>query len=210
MYELSSAELAVLGRCCRTVDVLARIDEELIGSDLVVEGSVGQLRAHPLLAVKAEQERVLDALLRALALPMPDEDLGRRRSPAASAAAQARWRAQRSGEVAAEAGRIEAPAWYRMFDPGGRDEPDEHEQRMIDGSRAGGRGRPTWHRAGTRSGAGTRRSTPTGGSTRRSPSRSSRTSSPGISERRQHGLEVRQREHHYNLRTHGVGLGRIA
>ena len=44
-YELSPAELAVLARCCRTMDVLARIDAELIDSDLVVEGSVGQLRA---------------------------------------------------------------------------------------------------------------------------------------------------------------------
>jgi phage terminase small subunit len=97
VYELSPAELALLGRCCRTVDVLSRIDVALLDSDLVVEGSVGQLRAHPLLSVKADQERVLDSLLRALALPMPDEDEGRRRSAAAVAAAQARWREQRSG-----------------------------------------------------------------------------------------------------------------
>lgn len=96
-YELSPAELAVLGRCCRTVDLLDRIDVALMDSDLTVEGSTGQPKAHPLLAVLADQERVLDALLRALALPMPDEDAGRRRSPAATAAAQARWRAQRHG-----------------------------------------------------------------------------------------------------------------
>jgi hypothetical protein len=95
-YELSPAETAVLGRCCRTLDVLARVDAALIeADDLTVEGSVGQLKPHPLLAVKAEQERVLDALLRSLALPMPSEVEGRRRSPSAVAAAQARWRAQR-------------------------------------------------------------------------------------------------------------------
>ena len=98
-YELSPAELAVLARCCRTVDVLARIDAQLMDSDLVVEGSVGQLRAHPLLVVKADQERVLDALLRGLALPMPGEDVGRRRSPAAAANAQRRWQEHR-GSVA--------------------------------------------------------------------------------------------------------------
>jgi hypothetical protein len=94
-YELSPAEVAVLGRCCRTVDVLAAVDVTLLDDGLTVTGSVGQLRAHPLLAVKAEHERVLDALLRSLALPMPNEVEGRRRSPSAVAAAQARWREQR-------------------------------------------------------------------------------------------------------------------
>ena len=96
IYELSPSELALLGRCCRTVDVLARIDAEIIDADLTVEGSTGQPRAHPLLAIKSDQERVLDSLLRSLALPMPGEDEGRRRSGAAVAAAQARWRGQRS------------------------------------------------------------------------------------------------------------------
>ena len=96
-YELSPAEAAVLARASRTVDVLGRIDANLMDSDLVVEGSMGQLRPHPLLAVKANQERVLDSLLRSLALPMPEEDTGRRRSAAAVANAQARWRAQRHG-----------------------------------------------------------------------------------------------------------------
>ena len=37
----------------------------------------------------------------------------------------ARWRAA--------TGRIEAPEWYRNYHPEAWDEPDEHEQRMIDG-----------------------------------------------------------------------------
>jgi hypothetical protein len=96
-YELSAAEVETLGQACRVADVLARIDAELMDSDLVVEGHHGQPRSHPLLAASADQRRVLDALFRSLALPMPGEAEGRRRSPVAVAAAQARWRAQRGG-----------------------------------------------------------------------------------------------------------------
>jgi len=91
-YELSAAELATLARACRTADLLARVDEDL-SADITTEGSVGQVRPHPLLRSYVDLSQVLDAQLRSLALPMPDETEGRRRSPAA--AAQARWRAQR-------------------------------------------------------------------------------------------------------------------
>jgi hypothetical protein len=95
VYELSPAELATLAQAARVVDVLARADAELAGADLTVTGSTGQPRAHPLLSATADQRRVLDALLRSLSLPMPGESEGHRRAPAAVAAAQARWRAQR-------------------------------------------------------------------------------------------------------------------
>jgi len=97
VYELSPAELATLAQAARVVDVLARLDAELAAGELTVTGSTGQPRAHPLLSASAEQRRVLDSLLRSLALPMPGEAEGHRRSPSAQAAAQARWRAQRSG-----------------------------------------------------------------------------------------------------------------
>jgi hypothetical protein len=32
--------------------------------------------------------------------------------------------------------RIEPPLWYRVYDPAAWDEPDGHEQRMMDGSGA--------------------------------------------------------------------------
>lgn len=97
-YELSPGEAEVLRQACRVVDVLDRLDAAIADADdLMVEGSVGQMKAHPALASAAEQRRVLDVLLRGLALPMPEEAEGRRRSPAAREAAQARWRAQRSG-----------------------------------------------------------------------------------------------------------------
>jgi hypothetical protein len=96
-YELSPAETETLRQACRVLDVLTRLDAELHNAELVVAGSVGQLRANPLLAASAEQRRTLEGLLRSMALPMPGEVEGRVRSPAAVEAAQARWRAKRSG-----------------------------------------------------------------------------------------------------------------
>jgi hypothetical protein len=95
-YELSPAELEVLRQCCRLVDLIARADVELIDSELTVRGSTGQPRTHPLLGAVDEMRRTLAGLMRDLSLPMPNEIEGRRRSPAATAAAQARWRERRS------------------------------------------------------------------------------------------------------------------
>ena len=98
-YDLSPVERLMLGQAAAVVDLLARADAELAQADLTVVGSTGQPRAHPLLAASAVQRGVLDVLVRALALPMPDETTGRRRTPTAAAAAQARWRGER-GSVA--------------------------------------------------------------------------------------------------------------
>jgi hypothetical protein len=99
VYDLSPVEKLMLGQAAAVADLLARADAELAQSDLTVVGSTGQPRAHPLLAASAVQRGVLDVLVRALALPMPDEKAGRRRTPTAAAAAQARWRGER-GSVA--------------------------------------------------------------------------------------------------------------
>jgi hypothetical protein len=95
-YELSPAECELLRQACRTVDLLERIDAQLVVEDLTVAGSRGQERAHPLLGAAVEQRRVLESLTNALSLPMPNEIEGRRRSPSAVAAAQARWRERRT------------------------------------------------------------------------------------------------------------------
>ena len=95
-YELSPGELELLWQASRTVDVLDRLDVELLNEPLTVTGSTGQPRPNPLLAACAEQRRTLAGLMWDLALPMPDELVGRRRSPAATAAAQARWRGHRA------------------------------------------------------------------------------------------------------------------
>ena len=96
-YELAPHEAELLRQACRVTDQLARIDAILMDEDLVVAGHAGQPRSHPLLQVSADQRRVLDALFRSMALPMPGETVGKSRSPVAAAAAQARWRGQRSG-----------------------------------------------------------------------------------------------------------------
>jgi hypothetical protein len=80
-YELSAGELLLLVRVCRTQDLLARIDRELAAGALLVRGSTGQPRPTPLLEAKVAQERVLELLVRGLALPLPGEKTGRRRTP---------------------------------------------------------------------------------------------------------------------------------
>jgi hypothetical protein len=100
VYELSPAEVALLARCCKILDVLAQIDGQLRREGLVVRGHAGQPRPHPLLGSLSELSRTLETLIRGMALPMPGEELGRVRSPAQAAAQQQRWRKERGrGQV---------------------------------------------------------------------------------------------------------------
>ena len=89
-YELSPAEMATLDQACRTVDLLSRVDAEL-AAGVTAEGSMGQIRSHPLLRSRVELCTLLDLQLRSLCLPVADEDEGRFRSPSARAAAMQRW-----------------------------------------------------------------------------------------------------------------------
>ena len=98
-YELNPVEAVMLGQACKTVDLLEQVDAALADYGVVSSRSRGQPVPNRLLMVRCELERNLDMLARSLALPMPDESAGRRRSPAATAAAQARWRGER-GSVA--------------------------------------------------------------------------------------------------------------
>jgi len=100
VYELSPAEALSLARACKTVDLLDEVDAAVADYGIVASGSRGQPVPNRLLMVRCELERSLDMLLRALALPMPDETAGHRRSPSATAAAQARWRGHRHGAMA--------------------------------------------------------------------------------------------------------------
>jgi hypothetical protein len=59
--------------------------------DPTAEGSMGQVRVHPLVGAANELRKTLSLLLRDLAVPMPGEEEGRRRSPQQAAAARARW-----------------------------------------------------------------------------------------------------------------------
>lgn len=74
----------------RTVDKIDAIDAELARDGLVVTGTRGQLpRAHPLLLELRETQKIASRLVAELALPLPGEQVGRRRSPQQKAAA--RW-----------------------------------------------------------------------------------------------------------------------
>jgi hypothetical protein len=90
-FGLAPHEAAILVQVCRTADRLDAIEAELDGAPLTVAGSTGQPRAHPLLAEWRMQARVLESLSRALSIPLPGEDVGRRRSPSAREAAVQRW-----------------------------------------------------------------------------------------------------------------------
>ena len=90
-FGLAPHESAILVQVCRCVDRLDQIEAELAGAELTVAGSTGQPRAHPLLAEQRMQARLLESLSRALSIPLPGEDVGRRRSPSAREAALQRW-----------------------------------------------------------------------------------------------------------------------
>jgi hypothetical protein len=90
-FGLSPHERAILVQVCRIVDRLDAIEAELAGAELTVTGSTGQPRAHPLLGEQRAQMRVLESLSRALSIPLPSEEVGRRRSPSAREAAVTRW-----------------------------------------------------------------------------------------------------------------------
>ena len=90
-YGLAAHERAILVQCCRCADRLDAIETELAGADLITEGSMGQVVVHPLLPELRAQARLLEALSRALSIPLPGEDVGRRRSPTARDNALARW-----------------------------------------------------------------------------------------------------------------------
>ena len=87
-------EVLVLEHACRTVDLLARIDEALTDAPLTVKGSMGQLVEHPLVSESRAQRATLARLLAQLKLIDDEERVAvqsQRRTRSARAAAQARW-----------------------------------------------------------------------------------------------------------------------
>ena len=94
--ELRHDEVRILLDACRTADEVDAMTKALAGESLVVTGSRGQSRAHPLIAEIRSHRLLLARLLGQLALP-DDEgtDAAARRtaltSRQARAAAQARW-----------------------------------------------------------------------------------------------------------------------
>ena len=93
-YVLTAGELEMLGQACRTADELDRLEKAVRAlDDLVVRGSMGQIKSHPLLAEARAHRLLLERLVGALALPNEDEDAGMRPGQKhAAKASEARWR----------------------------------------------------------------------------------------------------------------------
>jgi hypothetical protein len=91
-HELNPAELAVLHQAARTVDELDRMHAALAEAEVIVTGSTGQQKAHPLFDQVRYHRAILARLVAALALPQEEEEVGL--TPAsrrAQKAVQSRW-----------------------------------------------------------------------------------------------------------------------
>lgn len=91
VYELDPAEEMALGAACRTADEVARLEQALIECGVVVAGSKGQDRAHPLLAELRAHRLVLLRLLEAVGLDVDDVDRSFAKSHAGRQLAHQRW-----------------------------------------------------------------------------------------------------------------------
>ncbi|MCV7236548.1 P27 family phage terminase small subunit [Mycolicibacterium celeriflavum] len=82
-------EIQLLRELCKVVDRIEELDRILAEDGLLVTGNRGQLpRAHPLLMELREERKAVVRLVAELALPLPGEQIGRRRSPQQKTAAR--------------------------------------------------------------------------------------------------------------------------
>lgn len=89
-YDLRVDELAVLESACKTVDMIATLDDEwdALGKPFLTRGSMGQDVIHPLIGERRAQQSQLAALLGKLKLP---DDPAAGASNQHRSAAQSRW-----------------------------------------------------------------------------------------------------------------------
>ena len=99
---LTAGELEMLGQACRTADELDRLEKAVRAlDDLVVRGSMGQIKSHPLLAEARAHRLLLERLVGALALPTEDEEVGLRPGQKhGRRAINARWRPVQNAKIA--------------------------------------------------------------------------------------------------------------
>jgi len=90
-YELRLDELVLLEEACRTLDDVERLRLALVGADLLVLGSAGQQRAHPLLGELRASRALLAQHFRQLGLPDLDAEVAKPKSAPHQRAARARW-----------------------------------------------------------------------------------------------------------------------
>jgi hypothetical protein len=94
VYELRPDELVVLEQCCRSADLIARMETDAAAADLTTTGSMGQLVINPVVIELRQQKITLARLLFQLGLPdggAQGAGLGHARSVLARKAAIARW-----------------------------------------------------------------------------------------------------------------------
>lgn len=93
-FELESGEARVLAQACAAADELARLKVELDQSPVVVAGSTGQPKPHPLFGEVRAHRAQLVALLKQLGLTVAEDDSAQGAKPStvrALTAARARW-----------------------------------------------------------------------------------------------------------------------
>jgi hypothetical protein len=92
VYELRPDELVLLEQCCRSADLITRLEAEAATAALTTTGSTGQLVVNPVFAELRLQKIALARLLFQLGLPdEAGDDLARARSVLARKAAIAKW-----------------------------------------------------------------------------------------------------------------------
>lgn len=89
-FELRVDERRLLEDACREIDLIERLEDELRTGELLVEGSMGQSVASPLIQELRAHRAVLARLLGALKLPEEPNSAGER-SASARQAAMSRW-----------------------------------------------------------------------------------------------------------------------
>jgi hypothetical protein len=81
VYALDAAEQLWLKRACKTISRIDQLEELIADTVLLYDAGSGVFRPNAAWGMLAEQERILDLEIRAMALPLPGETEGHRRSP---------------------------------------------------------------------------------------------------------------------------------
>lgn len=93
-YELREDEAVSLAAACRLVDELDRLEEELAAAPVMVKGSMGQDKPHPLFAEVRAHRQALGRHLDGLGLSDAEGGNAFAKSHAARKMARARWGAR--------------------------------------------------------------------------------------------------------------------
>lgn len=89
-YELRADELRILEDACREIDLIEKMEKEMRTQPLTVQGSMGQIVAHPLTQELRQHRAIFKTLIAALKFEDGDSDAGSR-SASAAELARARW-----------------------------------------------------------------------------------------------------------------------